>query len=134
MLYKTTEGDKSTKRRSSKQKNAENKNLMHRIGERPKKKLCPFPLVAMPGVQSESVGKEKLWHLLSADDLRISRMAEDRLQRRVVEWEEALERKLCEKKAEIMACTRGVKAEQLHSTGSDSNNWRHDSNVCRIGC
>ena len=61
-----------------------------------------------------SVEKDKLWELLYIDDLEILAETEGELQRRVVEWQEALERKgfkVNAKKTEVTACTREVRAE-----------------------
>ena len=55
-----------------------------------------------------------MWELLYADDLGILAEKEVDLQRRVVEWQEALERKglkVNAKKTEVVVCTREVRVE-----------------------
>ena len=63
---------------------------------------------------SSSIGKEELLELLYADDLAILAETEEELQRRLVEWQEALDRKGLKANAretEVMVCTREVRVE-----------------------
>ena len=54
--------------------------------------LSPFLFVLVMDVLSEEIRNEELWELLYAEDLVIIAENEEDLQRRIVEWQEALER------------------------------------------
>ena len=67
--------------------------------------LSPFLFVLVMDVLSEEIRNEELWELLYADDLIITAENEEDLQRRIVEWQEALERgglKVNVNKTEVM--------------------------------
>ena len=55
--------------------------------------LSSFMFIVVLDVLIKRVSKDELWQLVYADDLGISLGTEEDLQRRVVEWQESLEKK-----------------------------------------
>ena len=54
--------------------------------------LSPFLFVIVLDVLSEAIRNEELWELMYADDLVITAESEEVLQRRIIAWQESLER------------------------------------------
>ena len=77
--------------------------------------LSPFLFVLVMDVLTEEIRNENLWELLYADDLVITAETEEELQRRVIEWQESMERgglKVNVGKTEVMVSSK-VEGERI---------------------